>query len=186
MNISQKKHNTRKTLAVSTAIIFAAIIGYASYAYSTQLWPFASQQETGNPKDSESLKAEDDNSLKTDESEEPKVEEESKYVDSSENAEQIPSSRLVTIDISSLTSENDTVTYSAEVKGAKSGTCSALFTSDIGKPVSDAYDTNNGLCEASIPTYEFDSYGKWTLALRFYNDNTQAKDEASVTLKREQ
>ena len=195
MNINKKQSNTRKIILVFALIVVLIGAGYTAAASSYSLWPFSPEskeipmqtEDTSTSvagKDDTTTDKTDDATAKEDTSstEPQKGDDDSKDVDSSQNAEDVSSSTKAVVSITSLEAVDDTVTYQASVKGASNGTCSALFTSAIGKPVSDVSSVSNGICKANIPTLKFDSYGKWKLTLRFYNDNTQAKDDATLTL----
>lgn len=104
-------------------------------------------------------------------------------VDTTKTTDQIPKSTVTSVTIDSLAQQNGVVSYSASVGGASSGTCSAVFSNDIGKPVSRTVDTTNGTCSAVIPENEFDALGKWTLTLRFYANNTQTVSTKDIVIK---
>lgn len=184
-----KKGNRLKPSLLLLAASMLVIVSYLGVASVYGLWPI-SDKKIENSKVAPAESSTDGSSSKANLEEDDgatvsKEGEESQHVDSTKPSADIPQSSSLSVVIGLLENKNSYVNYAATVKGAKKGTCSALFTSAIGKPVSHVYDTSNGTCEAHIPDVKFDTYGTWKLTLRFYNNNTQAKDEASLTLREE-
>lgn len=103
--------------------------------------------------------------------------------DTSKTSDEFPVSTTISAEISHLTQTHGVVSYSATISGAETGTCSALFTNPIGKPVTRASETTTGVCNGDIPDLEFDALGEWTLQLTFYANNTQAVATKTITIK---
>lgn len=182
-----QKKSTRSKKAITATMLFAIILlsaGYMGAASMYSFWPFEkiNTASVDNTEDKQEANTEDPVQPATEEK--PKAEDKSENVETDTPSEDVPQSTKTTMKITSLVNEGGSVKYTAKINGTKKGTCSALFTNAIGKPVTNVHDTSSGFCEGTVPEASFDAYGSWKLTLRFYNDNTQVKDTASVSLER--
>lgn len=153
----------------------AAIVGgYLLVARSMDLWPFVSVETTPTHTESETIDP-DSKARSSSASNE--------NVDVSKTTDQIPVTEAFSVTIMSLGQNSGQVSYTADVKGAETGTCSAVFTNDIGKPVILTTDVSGGKCSASTTAAAFDAIGIWKLTLRVYSNDTQALDTRDLQVQ---
>lgn len=171
MNIKRQRKSITKYL-VLLAVSVVLLGGYLLYAHNSSYWPFSrstsqaedQQKEAANNDDSQNLQTKDTQSSES----------KSENVDTRMTTNEIPVSDELAVTIDSLSqNQNGEVEYTATAN-SKQGTCAALFTNDLGKPVSRTSETTSGSCSASIPALEFDAIGTWKLTLRYYANDHQA------------
>lgn len=182
MKINRSKRKSRKPLIAVLLVLLLTIAGYTTYAYFNDAWPFQKDEETvTEEKKAKSNSSDDQNAQQKSKS---SAQSKSENVDTRKTTDEIPVAENVTVSINSLSQNSDgIVEYRASASQAGNGTCSALFTSELGKPVTRTSETTNGTCSAKIPGMEFDALGKWTLTLRYYSNNTQAVDTKDVNIR---
>lgn len=181
MKIKSKSSN-KKVLVLALSLGLLLLIVSVAALYHYKIGPFANNSPNTDVSKEEKDKA--NNSDQTNNQQKATINSgtTSKNVDTTQTTDQIPTSTGVLVSIKNLSHENGTVSYTADVTGATTGTCSAVFTSQMGKPVTRTTDTSSGVCSASISEAEFDALGTWTLSLRFYSNNTQANASKDVVI----
>lgn len=183
MKILSKKNTTKKILITSAAL--AVVFGLALYAaHHFEVWPFKKQAtiQTQSPTTQNTSKTDGVapqakvDSQKTDTN---------PNVDTSKTTNEIPASPATSLTITNLSEQNGNVTYSAAITNpGTSGTCSAVFTSKIDRPVTHSEAANGTQCgPTSIPANTFTSIGQWTLTLRYYTNNTQATATKTIEIR---
>lgn len=182
MNITKTNNKSKKiALALIGLLLLIIAIGYT--AYSSNLWPFSSfhteaeMQEAAN------------NSDQTNPQQKKEIpsSETLKSAGVDKTTDEVPVATNGQLDITTLSQQNDHVTYAATLINAKTpGMCSALFehTSGAARPVTRTNpSTEKGCPETSIPQTEFIARGPWKLTLRYYVDNTQLIATKSFEVK---
>lgn len=174
----QRKRTTKKRLFVAFALFLVAFIAIA-LAYHFQTWPFQSPQETIQQKLEKQNKSDATNP--TTKAESAKA---SDDVDSSKTTDDIPTSASESIEITKLIQSGGAITYEAKINGTSGGgTCSAVYSNDIAKPVTRTSDANGDMCgPVSISAGEFSTLGTWTLTLRYYSNNTQVVTSKKIDI----
>lgn len=175
-----KQKSKSKIIWALLLVILLAFAGYVAYAYYYHHWPFTNtqpevteQQKTiANNSDSQNPQTKDSVAVSS----------KSDNVDTQKTTDEIPVAQNLSVSIDSLKQTDSSVDYKATASQSVKGTCSATFTSDIGKPVVKNSETNDGVCSGSVPILEFDALGTWKLTLRFYTDNTQAIATKDITV----
>ena len=176
--IKKPRQKERKATLLILAAAVLLIGGVVAAYYLNQ--PKPAEQPTANDTSTVSPQPSDS---ETRESSQDKQQPDSPYVDPSKNTDEVPKEVSSSLKITKLLQTSGTVDYQAEATGARAGKCSALFTSEIGKPVTRTSDTSTGVCKASIPSTEFDSLGEWTLTVRFYFNNKQIDASKKIVLR---
>lgn len=171
MKITRNKQSSKKTVY----ILIAAAVLVLALLTAGLVWGIGGQ--FGQTSETQSNNEEQSDADKKANSNNPNT-----TVDPTLNTDQIPTTETFSISLDSLVNENDMVTYKASVTGASSGTCSASFTSDLGKPVVKTSETTDGTCSGSYSVNEFDALGLWTLQLRFYANDLQATTTGEVNV----
>lgn len=180
MNIVNRP--AKKPLIITVCILLpvgAALV----WMYSAGIGPFASretpQELTPSQKEANSSDTTNPTSKEANASATP-----SDDVDTSKTTDQIPVSNDVSVSITNLTYENGNVTYQAAITNSTGGTCSAVFTNEIGKPVTRNTEANGASCgPVIIPDYAFDAIGTWKLTLRYYSNDHQATDSKDIEVR---
>jgi len=180
--IQPKKTNKKRILIILTVVSLLLLIGFTAYAYSNNTNLVDKSNEQNSTKE-ESTPDTQPTSKSSIDDEDAKAPVQSDDVDITQPANEVPVAEKTTVTITELSQNNGNVSYRSDVSGNQNGTCSALFESDRGKPVTRTTETANGSCAASIPAMEFDAPGTWTLTLRFYTDNTQAIAKKDIVIR---
>lgn len=106
-------------------------------------------------------------------------------VDTTKNTAEVPVSNETTLVITNLYQEGNNVIYQAKVTNpGASGTCSAVFTNSVSKPVTYTSNISGGDCGPfTLSINNFDSVGSWLLTLRYYSGNEQVVATKNIELK---
>lgn len=106
-------------------------------------------------------------------------------VDASKTTADVPVSKEVTVRIDQLSRVGNDIVYQATVTNPGNiGTCSAVFTKDGAKPVTQDNNTTSGSCGPfKISNYKFDMLGSWLLTLRYYTDSSQAVATKTIEIR---
>lgn len=101
-------------------------------------------------------------------------------------SDQIPANPDLSLQITELNQQNNTVTARAVITSSGSGNCVFSFATPEGRPVVKqvASQTANGSqgCSVSIPEVEFDKLGEWELTVSFYYNNAKAEASRKVMI----
>lgn len=180
MNFNKKNSNRSRILYILAVLVVIGVLCTVALARHYQWGPFQqtaiedlASREKQNKSDSTNPQSKDESAAS------------SKDVDKSKNTSEVPISETAKLEILKLAQENREVIYSAAVtNGSGGGTCSAVFTHELAKPVISTTSAHNGKCgPTSIPETEFSALGTWTLTLRYYTDNTQAVATQTVEVR---
>ena len=98
---------------------------------------------------------------------------------------QIPVSTIMSISIDTLSEQNGNVTYAGTVKNpVPGGSCSAVFSSTINRPITLSPQYSNGTCGPdTISAKSFTSLGTWTLTLRYFTNSTQVSATKDINIQ---
>lgn len=173
------KQNNKKSRLPILSVLFFLVLASATAYYLLIIKK--SSNESSNPVDIVQHKSETGKSSAQD-LKARSTNSNSEDVDTTKTTDQIPASKLASVTISSLSQNGGTISYEANVTGVESGTCSASFTSKIGKPVVRAVKLEGGVCKDSVNETLFDAIGEWTLELSAYSSNTRATASKSITI----
>lgn len=182
MKLPQRKKYWQNPLIIIIFVGVLALAGLTSAAYHYQYWPFAPASDNSNkPSPEEQGKLDKKKAIE----DKGKSQTSSTNVDASKSPNTIPVSTTTSVEITNLQQSNGKVIYAATVTNpAGSGTCSAVFTNDIAKPVTRTTGADGTSCgPVSIPESEFSAIGTWTLTLRYYTDGTQAVTTKTIDVK---
>lgn len=178
----QSRNKSKLRIIIPILLVVLGAAAALGYMYLNHLGPFSEN----TPSSSE--RAEQDRAKNTDKTNQQQKDalvggSTSKNVDTAKTTDQVPQSTDVSVQINTLSQKDGVVTYRAAATGATTGTCSAVFTNELGKPVTRTAETADGQCSAAIPEQEFDALGTWTLTVRFYSNNTQATANKTIEIK---
>jgi|GEM_PF-2395514 len=180
MKIISKKTISKKILIITSGIILAVLLASVWFTHHYQIWPFLPRadsvqqsQNTQNNSDTTNTHTKEgtiNNSTST---------------DASKSTSDIPVSTNVSVQITQLSQDSQNVTYSAQITNpGANGTCSAVFSNSISKPVTLVTAAEGGKCgPALLPNELFASLGKWLLTLRYYTSDTQAIATGTIEVK---
>lgn len=181
-SIQTKKSSKKRLLFIVLIVALLTLIGFTAYSYFSSPSLFDSDKEA-TPEEQEAAEQKDSNTDSQPKDEDTKAPSKSDDVDITKPVDDIPVAEKTSITIAELYQKDGRVNYRAGVNGATSGTCSALFESERGKPVTRTLKSVDNTCSASIPAMEFDAPGDWTLTLRYYKDNTKATATKDITIR---
>lgn len=179
MKLPPRKKYWKKRLIIIFSVAILVLAGLTAASYHYQYWPFTPTTHKPSPEEQDKL-----NKEKAVEDKE-KSQTTSPDVDASRPTTSVPVSTTVSLEVTSLLQSDSNVTYAATITNpGESGTCSAVFTNDIAKPVTRTTDANGTSCgPVSIPELEFSAVGQWTLTLRYYSSGIQAVATKTVEVK---
>jgi len=182
--IQTKKSSTKRLLYIILIVVLLGLIGYTAYSYfdNPSLFDNKSDKESASD-DQKAAEQKDSNTDNQSEDKNAKAPSKSEDVDVTKPVDDIPVAEETSITIAELYQKDGRVDYRANVRGTAGGTCSALFESERGKPVTRTSKSTGKTCSASIPAMEFDAPGDWTLTLRYYIDNTKATATKDITIR---
>lgn len=174
-----KSKTNRKTPIIATAVVLCILgIGIVG-TYKLGIWPFHNriQSTIEEENKSDATNPQTKASPKGEITQDPALE--------NKNTDEIPVSTETSVSITELSQNNGKVAYSAEIiNPGTSGTCSAVFTNDVAKPVTRTTSTTSSACaKVEIPELEFSAVGTWTLTLRYYTNVTQAVATKTIEVK---
>ncbi len=178
------KINTTKKrpfVPILAFMLIALLAGWLMYVYSTHQWPFTGTPASTTSSQHNNTSASDNQTLR--QKKDIPASPQSPNVDTTKTTADIPVANNLSVAIDTVKADNNEVSYTATAKGTMTGTCSAVFTSKLGKPVTITSDTTTGKCQGSVSAMEFDALGTWTLTLRYYANNTQAVATSTVEVR---
>lgn len=179
MKIQRAKRSHKKPLFLTLFLVILLGLAYLVYAYSTDAWPFQ-KSETADPSSANDSKIQGAAS----DTQKNKLPATNENIDPTKTTDQIPVAENATATIDELSQNGGNVTYRASIAGMPDGaTCSAEFSSSIGKPVIRVGNVTGQTCSATVPSLEFDYIGTWKLTLRVYSGDTQAVAEREVAIQ---
>lgn len=179
-NIQTKKSSKARLLFILLAVGLLTLIGLMAYSYFGDPALFDNESTSENEKRTEKKESSTTDSPISKKTKAPSI---SDDVDVTTPANDVPVAKKTTINITQLYQTNGRIDYQATISGTTGGTCSAIFESERGKPVTRTSKSTGNVCSASIPAMEFDAPGDWTLTLRYYIDNTQATATKNVKIR---
>lgn len=175
-----KTNSKLPNLIIATSVV--VLLGAALYGtYAHKVWPFNGQQsitaeqEAANNSDitnSQQKTGADKATTNQD-------------VDTSKTTDEVPVAESTSVSITRLSQENGQVSYEAAITNpGATGSCSAVFTNKIAKPVTQVTPSSGDKCgPVHIPETSFSALGEWTLTLRYYTNDTQATATKTIEIK---
>lgn len=177
MNI-YKKNTKTKTVIILAIVAVLCIGGYFGYSYFFPSQEQQSTQEKANASDQTNPVTKQDVGSPVDGKSQ-------SAAGSTKTTDQIPVSNSMAIAIDSLSQQNGLVTFSGTLSNPDpNGTCSAVFTSKIDKPVTQTFAPKDGKCgPSSLSENAFTSIGTWTLTLRYFTNDHQVSAQKNIEIK---
>lgn len=195
IQINKKSNNkTGKKLLVSLlAVAILAIIGYGTFAYTNESWPFG---DTDEPSKLSSSTLEDNHGNKIDDQPSDdknqqrvndKKEQDRKRIEQNEqNEKNHKGQKNVDVVITTYSQDQSGLHVNGYVDGVieNNGTCKLTITNESGKAISTTRKSHenakNTTCGQSTISNQKLKPGKWTISLSYSSDTATGSSEASI------